>query len=206
MIEDSGSEVVRQVISKFPHEIDLIINQPKLGQMASIDLVYSTISTPYIFHCEDDWEFTRPGFIQESMQLLEAFSDVVMVSLRSPKDAPPEALEQPVENFDGIKFRRMLSASRPEWFGMSFNPGLRRLKDYQRIGAYAEIGEEKNLSLHYKELGYRMVMLEDGGVFHLGNKRMVRDPFQPWRPITRPEKWLNSLRKRLGKLGLTRQD
>lgn len=206
VIEDSGNEAVREVVSKFPYGIELIINQPKLGQLASIDLAYSTIKTPYIFHCEDDWEFTRPGFIQDSMRLLEAFDDVVMVALRSPADAPPEALEQPVESFDGIGFRRMSSASRPDWFGMSFNPGLRRLKDYQRIGSYTEIGEEKNLSRHYKMLGYRMVMLEDGGVYHLGNRRTVRDPFQPWRPIRRPEKWLHSIRKRLGKLGLIRQD
>ena len=205
LVEDSGDEAVRQVVAKFPCDIELILNQPKLGQLASIDLAYSSIETPYIFHCEDDWEFTRSGFIQESMRLLEAFEDVVMVALRSPQDAPPEALEQPLEYFQGIGFRRMASASRPEWFGMSFNPGLRRLRDYRRVGSYTAIGEEKNLSLHYKALGYRMIMLEDGGVFHLGNNRTVRDPFQPWRPITRPEKWLNSIRKRLAKLGIMRR-
>ncbi len=203
IVEDSADETIHKVIAKFPYNIELIINRPKLGQLASIDLAYSTVVTPYIFHCEDDWEFTRSGFIQESMCLLEAFEDVIMVALRSPEDAPPEALEQPVENCHGISFRRMSSASHPEWFGMSFNPGLRRLKDYRRVGSYVAIGEEKNLSVHYKSLGYRMVMLEDGGVFHLGNNRTVRDPFQPWRPITRPEKWLNSLRKRLSKLGIT---
>ena len=203
LVEDSGDESILQLVAKIPHDIDLIINRPKLGQLASIDLAYSTITTPYIFHCEDDWEFTRGGFIQESMRLLEAFDDVVMVALRSPADAPPEALEHPVEHLNDIGYRRMSSASRPDWFGMSFNPGLRRLKDYQRIGSYVAIGEEKNLSRYYKSLGYRMVMLEDGGVFHLGNKRTVRDPFQPWRPITRLEKWFHSIRKRLIKLGLT---
>jgi len=205
VIEDSGDEAVRDLVGKFPQPIELIVNRPKLGQMASIDRVYSSVTTPYIFHCEDDWEFTRGGFIQESMRLLEAFDEVVMVALRSPRDAPPEALEQPVEAFQDIRYRRLSSAARPEWFGISFNPGLRRLRDYQRIGSYQAIGEEKNLSAHYKALGYRMVMLEDGGVFHLGNRRTVRDPFQPWRPITRPEKWFNSLRKRLVKLGLLRQ-
>jgi hypothetical protein len=202
LVEDSGDETVRRVVEPFPARIELIINRPKLGQMASIDLAYSRIETPYIFHCEDDWKFTRAGFIQQSMRLLEAFDDVVMVALRSPDDAPPEALEQPLETYRGIRFRPMASASRPEWFGMSFNPGLRRLRDYQKVGAYSAIGEEKNLSLHYKALGYRMLMLEDGGVYHLGNDRTVRDPFQPWRPITRPEKWLNSIRKRLRRLGI----
>jgi len=206
LVEDSGDEAVQRVVAKFPETIELILNRPKLGQMASIDLAYSRIETPYIFHCEDDWEFTRSGFIQQSMRLLEAFDDVVMVALRSPEDAPPEALEQSLETYQGIRFRPMASASRPEWFGMSFNPGLRRLRDYRRVGAYTAIGEEKNLSLHYKALGYRMLMLEDGGVYHLGNDRTVRDPFQPWRPITRPEKWLNSIRKRLRRLGMGQRD
>lgn len=205
LIEDSGDEAVREVAAKFPHDIEVVINRPKLGQLKSIDLAYSRVTTPYIFHCEDDWEFTRPGFIEDSMRLLEAFEDVVMVALRSPVDAPPEALEQPLEHYQGIGYRQMSSASRPDWFGMSFNPGLRRLKDYQRVGTYSDIGEEKNLSIHYKRLGYRMIMLEDGGVFHLGDKRTVRDPFQPWRPITRPEKWLHSILKRLRRLGLIRQ-
>lgn len=197
VVEDSGDDAVHRVIKRLSGEMEVIVNRPRRGQLASIDLAYGTLTTPYIFHCEDDWEFTRPGFIQESMDLLEAFEDVVTVALRSPLDAPPEALEQPVERHVGIRCRPLASASRPDWFGMSFNPGLRRLRDYRRIGTYAAAGEERNLSLVCKEMGYRMLMLEDGGVFHLGNRRTVRDPFAPWRPITRSEKWLNSILKRL---------
>ena len=34
----------------------------------SIDSVYSTIDTEYIFHCEDDWEFYDSSFIEKSLK------------------------------------------------------------------------------------------------------------------------------------------
>lgn len=50
-----------------------------------------------------------------------------------------------------------------------------------------------------KALGYYMCVLENGAVRHLGRRRTVRDP-KHYRPITRPEKWLNSIKKRWRKL------
>ena len=163
------------------------------------------MTTPYIFHCEDDWQFSRKGFIQESLELLKAFDDVVMVGLRKPDEMPPEALNHDIKVFNGIRFRHLGTDKHPEWFGISFNPGLKRLSDYKKIGTYAKIGQEHDISLYFKSLGYRMIMLEDGGVTHLGKNRTVRDPFQSWRPITRPEKWANSIRKRLYKYGILKK-
>ena len=63
----------------------------------------------------------------------------------------------------------------PRWFGYSFNPGLRRLKQYQEIGsAFVPIGHENEISIHFKSLGYYMSVLEHGAVRHLGrNERCV---------------------------------
>ena len=71
--EDSGSKAVEQCIPEHwrPHT-RFIINMPKLGQMLSIDAAYALVETRWIFHCEDDWAFYRPGFIEDSMALLEA--------------------------------------------------------------------------------------------------------------------------------------
>src|SRR6185437_10616975 len=41
----------------------------RLGQIALIDEAYAKVSTPYIFHLEDDWEFFRPGFMEKSRAL-----------------------------------------------------------------------------------------------------------------------------------------
>ena len=60
-IEDSHKiSELEAVVNKFPsikQKALLLNNDPKLGQMASIDKAYSHVETNYIFHCEEDWEF-----------------------------------------------------------------------------------------------------------------------------------------------------
>ena len=74
IVEDSGDDSVRDVLAEFRDvEFDLIVNQPKRGQLWSIDLAYERVHTPYIFHCEDDWLFTKSGFMEPSLTLLKIF-------------------------------------------------------------------------------------------------------------------------------------
>ncbi|MCQ5167817.1 hypothetical protein NE645_17870, partial [Roseburia hominis] len=35
--------------------------------------------TAYIFHCEDDWEFYRPGFVEDSRAILENKPEILQV-------------------------------------------------------------------------------------------------------------------------------
>jgi hypothetical protein len=42
------------MFSSFDVRFELLINDPPRGQMASINLAYSGVRTPYIFHSEDD--------------------------------------------------------------------------------------------------------------------------------------------------------
>ncbi len=65
VIEDSGDTTIAERVRKFDLPIEVLINDPPQGQIASIDRAYTSITTPYIFHCEDDWRFTRSGFIEE---------------------------------------------------------------------------------------------------------------------------------------------
>src|ERR1700759_881798 len=44
----------------------------RVGQVRLIDQAYARVETPLIFHLEDDWEFTRPGFMEKSRALLAA--------------------------------------------------------------------------------------------------------------------------------------
>ena len=39
-----------------------------------------------MFHCEDDWIFTRSGFIEESMAILKERKDIITVWLRAHND------------------------------------------------------------------------------------------------------------------------
>ncbi|WP_422409949.1 MULTISPECIES: glycosyltransferase [unclassified Endozoicomonas] len=180
VIEDSGSDKITNYI---PEEIkpytDIIINKKKLGQIKSIDKAYSKVDTEYIFHCEDDWRFYRPGYIEDSLQILESNSHVLQVWLRSfyhdiSIHSPYHSLGER-ESIGQNHFYR-INSDKKEWQGFSFNPGLRRVSDYRAITAYDNFPSEKALSIHYAAKGYYAVILENDAVLHTGFGQHVEDP------------------------------
>jgi hypothetical protein len=59
IVEDSGDPKISDVLASFDVRFEPLINDPPRGQMARIDLAYSGVHSPYIFHREDDWRFIR---------------------------------------------------------------------------------------------------------------------------------------------------
>ena len=177
IVEDSCDESVRDVLAEFPDiDFELIVNQLKRGQLWSIDLAYERVQTPYIFHCEDDWLFTRPGFMEPSLALLEDFPDVIQVLIRDLADEK-HGVGGALQTHKNISFYAPLPADYPNVYCYSFNPGLRRLADYKKIGQFRLILEEKAISDRAQQLGYRQVRLANGGVRHIGGHRHMPDLF-----------------------------
>lgn len=157
--------------------LTLLSNETRKGQVYSIDYAYSKVTSPYIFHCEDDWEFYRTGFIEDSLKVLETHKDILQVWIRGSQDTNGHPLDRlPNSDFDlaaldwgGI------------WQGFSWNPGLRRLCDYQRIGNYlkhketSDIATEAIINRIYKDLGYRTAVLRNSYVKHTGNGRHIHE-------------------------------
>jgi Glycosyl transferase family 2 len=196
IVEDSCDPAVANVAGEFDGKFHILVNQTKLGQMASIDRAYSTVSTPYIFHCEDDWEFFRTGFIAESATLLEQYPEVSMVALRARDDLNPLMRDVPSREENGLRFFFYEPKRHPEYFSHSFNPGLRRLSDYKKIGPYAPLGYEPDISYAFKRGGFYMAGLEIPAVRHIGWDRHVKDPFQPARSRTLVQRVGKSIAKR----------
>jgi hypothetical protein len=181
IIEDSGDHTIHGTLSRFDHDFIVLVNDTKLGQMGSIDRAYQKVTTPYIFHCEDDWVFTRAGFIEESASLLVKYEQISMVGLRPRQDLNPLTREVPAKKYQGIEFFFYDPSRHPEYFSYSFNPGLRRLDDYKRIGPYAKLGYEPDVSYAFKRAGFQMAGLEHPAALHIGWDRHLDDPCQPKR-------------------------
>jgi hypothetical protein len=64
----------------------------------------------------------------------------------------------------------------PHWLGYSFNPGLRRLSDFQRIGSFSRRGMEIDASIFFKRKGMTMAALEEPACETIGHKRHIVDP------------------------------
>lgn len=150
-----------------------IANGVRKGQVYAIDRAYAEVTTSYIFHCEDDWEFMRSGFIEESHEILEQQQTIWTVSLRGNDcGGHPNIV-------DGYPFKIQEPYWGKFWGGCNWNPGLRRLSDYGRIGSYGRIcgygrhgiGNEQNLSKLHLDRGYRIAVLPDPAIRHIGQGR-----------------------------------
>ena len=185
LIEDSGGTEVLDLLEKYSVEFDVLINDPPIGAYASVDRAYESVTTPYIFHCEDDWRFFRSGFVEESKVLLDAFPRISTVMCRRPGQTAMSDLiyQGELQEHRGIAFRCAPRLVHPHWLGYSFNPGLRRTADYKKIGSFSRWGMEIDASIFFKRMGMTMAVLEEPACETTGYKRHVPDPISSrnWR-------------------------
>ncbi len=180
IIEDSGRREVLDVTAKFPDQpIDVIINERNLGQMAAIDKAYAEVETEFIFHCEDDWEFLRPGVIADSVRLMTEFPEIAVVWPRGDEGAPPWVKRRAPTELDGIRYRWIDPRAHHVWGNFTFNPGLRRLSHYRTLPGGFVQGNEGDTSIAFKRMGLYMVTLQDVGVRHIGHGQSTAGPVLP---------------------------
>lgn len=162
------------------YAIRCIKNVSRLGQPLSIDIAYSHVQTDYIFHCEDDWEFYAPQFMESSFSILEFSPTILQVHLRAPDDMGYQYTVHERGDFAILHYEYLKI-----WHGFSLNPGLRRLRDYKRLVNYCmhlatpyfSGSFEAYISNIYRGLGYVAALnLANGGkgfVRHIGDHAHV---------------------------------
>jgi hypothetical protein len=191
VMEDGDAERNGQLEAKYRrHHFTWSSTGTRRGQIASIDAAYRMVSTEFIFHCEDDWEFAAPGFIEKSLAVLQANASILQVWIRSLADTNGHPVMDPLLFAGDVPYRLLQPHYRTEewgtWHGFSFNPGLRRLRDYQSIGSFASFDPEhrkrsyeveREAAESYLRQGLVAAILSDndgrGYVRHLGWGRRV---------------------------------
>jgi hypothetical protein len=179
IIEDSGiPNCIDEAIKEIPDNVEkcIVYNEKNIGQSKSIDKAYNLVETEYIFHCEDDWEFYDYGFIEKSLEILKLNEQIFMVHLRGYENLKMLQYGSPLYPDIYNKLFRLLAPYRfgehEVWYGFSFNPGLRRLKDCKAFMPYNEKGGcvEYKLSTIYYENKYvcAITLNEKGYVKHIG--------------------------------------
>lgn len=178
--EDSGDEAVHTFVpAHWKERTRVLVNNPKKGQFASIDLAYAQVNTPLVFHLEDDWEFYREGFVEDSLAVLETDPKILQIWLRSyahdMRSFNTSYRLGPVQTIHGIRYHRVVFDD-PGWTGFSLNPGLRRLRDYAPVAPFGKFATEKAISVRYGELGFYAVALQADAVLHTGDDSHVPRP------------------------------
>jgi hypothetical protein len=173
------------VKNKYEFPIELIYNNPKLFQIKSIDVAYSLVETPYIFHMEEDWEFLKPGFIEASKPVLEADENILQVWLRGLDDTTlPHPYYPDIYEVNGNQM--VLVQYTGTWNGFSFNPGLKRLSDWEALpNGYNELERytpaeqsggvtlESDVSIYYAQHGRIAMRFVESYVTHIGWGRHI---------------------------------
>lgn len=169
-------------------QFTLMYNPVKIRQIRSIDLAYSKVTTDYIFHMEEDWEFLRPNFIEKSMDIMKEDANVITVWLRSPLDKTLHHTysKETYQTPSGIQYKKCdIQYPHGLWNGFTFNPSLKRMVDYDRVKPYQDLPRitpdkqsggnplECDVSVAYAQLGYHAVTLLDQYITHIGWERHV---------------------------------
>ena len=197
--EDSGDPAVHDVIRRFSGsglKFEVLINEQPIGLIRSIDRLYSRVETEWIFHCEDDWEFFSDGFIEPSFAVLKESELHSMVGLRIGSEFAPGYIGPRLTTHSGVAYHVADPAVARAFAGLSFNPGLRRMRDYRIVGPYSDfraLARESRVARSYLELGYRVAYLAEPAVRHIGDGRHVPDFAKPH---VFPDRFVRSIRKR----------
>lgn len=151
----------------------VISNKKNIGQVASLDIGYSNVETEYIFGLEDDWMFYKSEFIEKSLDVLKHDERIMNVNIRQ-RNNNEKGSCHPVSFVkrttpSGVGYYDCLKHYYGVYHGFSWNPGLRRLKDYELIqGGFSSLKNEEGMNEFYLKHGFKAVFLEDDNCHHIG--------------------------------------
>ena len=180
---------------KYEGKLEFIFNHEKLGHLMSVDKAYGMVETPYVFHCQEDWEFLKGDFIEPSIKVLETQPKVIQCWIRPKSDGILNEMSRTIYSLPGGVRIRMVEETTyiapgaqkdgtdlvvHDYMGFSFNPGVKRISDWKLLpNGYAPILREHLISEFYKKQGYIAVTLclehDNGYVKHIGWNRRTGD-------------------------------
>jgi glycosyl transferase family 2 len=193
IVEDGDGVVNQHLARKYrDYPFTWLATDRRLGQVAAIDMAYAKVRTDLVFHCEDDWEFVRPGFVEKSVAVLNQDNHIVQVHLRALDDTQGQPVSDDAFVAEGIPYRRLVfdydAGEWGVWHGFSWNPGLRRRRDYDLLGSFRSLDPlgtkpawqvERDAAAFYRDKGFSAAILADnngrGYVRHLGEARHVAE-------------------------------
>ncbi len=181
VIEDSTkTEMKNKILQEYGDTITLIFNEQRIGQAPSLDKIYKTVKTQYIFHTEDDYLYSgNPNFISQSIEILQERPDVHQIWIKHFSDFTDLLHYEPLKLYTstGIAYGMLKVKG---WCGFSWYPGLRRTSDYHHMfsegfGKFitpeyltSGVQTEAQCNEHARPQGYRGAYLFDTACSHKG--------------------------------------
>lgn len=176
VVEDSAdADFAARIRARYP-AIEVLLDDPRLGQHKAIDKIYAMVTTPLIVHLEDDWYFTGPLGTDNARALLDSDPTIVAVCFSVFRRLKlRHRIFARRFHFGGHDYADMRGAHR-ESYGYSFYPTLLRRRTWEEHGPFAKFANERAISRHMKRQGLWIAHEIPGVGIHVGSGRSVFDP------------------------------
>jgi hypothetical protein len=169
-INDFRDAPTNQAFLKVCPQGELICLDRQLGHHAAVDYMYAKVTTPYVFHCEDDWLFNESLDLGKAINLLNALPEVSQACFRDLQDCyltDEEKLQAKKCNAHGVDFYR-IDHLHPQWHGFTFNPSVFKLDLWRHLGGFSSFKKERHISRKLRSLGQYTAYMAPGPCAHIG--------------------------------------
>lgn len=154
---------------------ELISLGHQLGHHAAVDYMYAQVTTPYVFHCEDDWAFDSSINFDECMAILDSEPLISQVCFRKITDFNL-SVDENKKVLHGHSFEHnyvRLDSLHPQWHGFTFNPHLASLDLWRQIGGFSQFKKERHISRALRKQGRFSAYIQPGFCAHIGELQSV---------------------------------
>jgi len=181
IIEDSANKNMHENLKAHFPNYSLILNESNYGAYESIDIAFSYVTTPYMVHIEDDWEFTDGGFIEQALEVIKQDDTIMQVSF---EHNPVMSTLPDVYNANGVEYQIVGTDINGWWHGFTCHPSLRSMASYLKIAPWTRWSEaneelshrELKVGLEYFRIGYKAAILKKSYCVHTGLGRCTWHP------------------------------
>jgi len=176
-INDFRDTTTNQAFQSVCPQGKLISLEKHLGHHAAVDYMYSQVSTPYIMHCEDDWEFGNYLDLDGAVGLLEQNSQISQVCFRNVSDFnfSDSDLSMVQHQQAGHFGYARLDKINPQWHGYTFNPHLISIDLWRQLNGFSAFKKERHISRTIRAKGRFTAYVEPGCCNHIGFDHSVSE-------------------------------
>jgi len=173
ILDDSAKPgIFETLVEKYGQDCDVICFPRNRSQWFAMDFMVSYCDSDYIFYLEDDWELLKPGYLNQSKQILQKYREVGVV------DISWRTFEwQGIDSYHGGLVDDMFFWKKPwkitdhhlAWHAWIGSPNLRRRDDLIMMGRVEKWHNEWNIDRKFTALGFKGVYLNGEYARHLGD-------------------------------------
>jgi hypothetical protein len=169
-INDFRDEETNQVFKDLCPNGYLISLDSQLGHHAAVDYMYDLVTTPWVFHCEDDWLFEKSIDLRHLIKILESEKSLSAICLRQKSDFSLTVEEDRKVTYvkSGFLDFYRLDSIHDQWHGYTFNPHLASIDLWRSIGPFSNFKKERHISRVIRKKELFIYYLVNGGCSHLG--------------------------------------